>query len=92
MAIKSEVSGEWVEEIFVSVVVNTETPGFAMGGNILVVLGAEKRLKIGGVGTVGARYWMPLWGCLRVVEELKSPCGDRGFLWYKLVSCKLLPF
>jgi hypothetical protein len=34
MAIKSEVSGERVEEIFVSVVVNTETPGFAVGGNI----------------------------------------------------------
>jgi hypothetical protein len=35
MAIKSEVSGEWVEEIFVSVVVNTETPGFAVSGVIL---------------------------------------------------------
>jgi hypothetical protein len=50
MAIGSEVLGEWVEEIFVSVVVNTETPGFAVSGVILDLFGKLKRLKICGGG------------------------------------------
>ena len=27
----------------------------------------------------GARYWGSFLGCLRVITEIKSPCGDRGF-------------
>ena len=26
----------------------------------------------------GARYWGSFLGCLRVIEEIKSPCGGRG--------------
>ena len=27
----------------------------------------------------GARYRMVFLGCLRVIKEINSPCGDRGF-------------
>jgi hypothetical protein len=27
----------------------------------------------------GARYRWSFLGCLRVITEIKSPCGDRGF-------------
>ena len=50
MAIGSEVFCSCVEEIFVSVVVNTETPGFAVSGVILDLFGRQKGLKIGGGG------------------------------------------
>ena len=39
--------------------------------------GSMPAVEVGG----GARYWMEFWGWLRLIEEIKSPCGCRGFVW-----------
>ena len=54
-------------------------PGFAVGGIIWDLFWQEKRLNVWG----GGRRWCQVLegdlGALGLIEEMKSPCGGRGF-------------
>ena len=45
----------------------------------LSCLGAEKWLKIGGGGRRWCQVSDGVLGALGLIEEMKSPCGGRGF-------------
>ena len=81
MATESEVVAECVERIRVEarrevlriVLVCTGFFGFALS----VLMG----LLSGSVDGNGARYWRLIGWLMGVTEEIKSPCGCRGFLF-----------
>jgi len=79
MAIKSEVFGRCVEQIFVSVVVKYGDAWLCCGWKYLSCLGAEKGLKIGSGGRRWCQVSDGVLGALGLIEEMKSPCGGRGF-------------
>ena len=54
--------------------------GFAVGGIIWDLFWWGKCLKIGSIGGWWCQVSDGILGCLRVIEELKSPCRYRGFL------------
>ena len=80
MATECEVFGRCVEGIFVSVEVeNSEMPYFAVSGVILDLLGRQKGLRIAGGGGSWCQVSSGDLGALGVIEEIKIPCGSRGF-------------
>ena len=81
MAMGSEVVGECVEGIRVEVGGKVlrmvlVCPGF-FGFALSVLMG----LLSGSVDGNGARYWRLIGWLMGVTEEIKSPCGCRGFLF-----------
>ena len=54
-------------------------PGFAVGGIIWDSFWRGKWLMIGGGGGRWCQVSDGVLGCLRVIEEIKSPCVGRGF-------------
>ena len=79
MEIKSEVFGSCVEEIDVSVEVENSEAWLCCGWKYLSCFGAEKWLKIGGGGRRWCQVSDGVLGALGLIEEMKSPCGGRGF-------------
>ena len=83
MLIGSEVIGECVAEIRIEVLrkilrmVLVCLPVFA-----IKALSALMDLSQGCVDGEGARYWRLICGLIGVTEEIKSPCGCRGFGWF----------
>ena len=79
MAIKSEVGGECIEEARIEVGRRILKPALVRPGFFGLALGAPLGLSSGCVDGNGARSWRlneaSLWG----IEEIKSPCGCRGF-------------
>lgn len=53
--------------------------GFAVGGNIWDLFWQKKRLKIGGGGRQWCQVLEGIFDAFDVIEEIKSPCGGRGF-------------
>jgi hypothetical protein len=53
--------------------------GFAVGGVILDLFGRQKGLKIGSEGGRWCQVSDGVLGALGLIEEMKSPCGGRGF-------------
>ena len=53
--------------------------GFAVGGIIWDLFWREKWLNICGGGGRWCQALDAVLGCLRVIEEIKSPCGGRGW-------------
>ena len=84
MATGSDVFGSCVGEIVVSMGSRIQGSGFAVGGNIWDLFWQKKRLKIGGGGRQWCQVLEGVWGGLGVIEEIKSPCGGRGFCWSSL--------
>ena len=80
MLIGSDVIGECVAEIRVEVlrkilrIVLVCLPVFA-----IKALSALMDLSQGCVDGKGARYWRLICGLIGVTEEIKSPCGCKGF-------------
>ena len=58
--------------------------GFAVGGNIWDLFGERKWLKIGGIGGSLCQVLEEVFDAFGVIEELKSPCGCRGFRWGRI--------
>ena len=79
MAIGSEVFGSCVGEIDVSVGIENRGVWLCCGWNYLGFILVEKRLNIWGGGGRWCQVLELLLGALGVVEEIKSPCGGRGF-------------
>ena len=50
--------------------------------------GSMPAVEVGG----GARYWMEFWGWLRLIEEIKSPCGCRGFVWLAIAPVSITKY
>ena len=46
-----------------------------------------KKLKSGGIGGSWCQVLEGVWGGLGVFEEIKSPCGGRGF-WRDKINCR----
>ena len=84
MATGSDVFGSCVGEIVVSMGSRIQGSGFAVGGNIWDLFWQKKRLKIGGGGRQWCQALEGIFGALGVIEEMKSPCGRRGFRWDRL--------
>ena len=79
MATGSEVSSECIERIRVEVRAKVlkmvlVCPGF-FGFALRVLMG----LLLGSADDSGARYWRLIYWFMGVTEEIKSPCGYRGF-------------
>jgi len=79
MAIESEVYGSCVGEIDVSVGMENRGVWLCCGRKHLSCFGAEKWLKIGGGGGRRCQVSDGVLGALGLIEEMKSPCGGRGF-------------
>ena len=81
MAIESEVYGSFVEEINVSVEIENGVACLCCGLKIWDLFWREKRLSICGGGGRWCQVLEMLLGGFGVIEEVKSPCGGRGFEW-----------
>ena len=85
MATESEVCGSCVGEINVSVEIEISgvwlCRGKVVGGIIWDLFWREKWLNICGGGGRWCQVLEGVLGALGVVEEIKIPCGGRGFAW-----------
>jgi hypothetical protein len=79
MEIRSEVCGSSEGGVFASVEVEYQGRWLCCWRKYLALLWRAKQLRIGGGGGDGARYRGSFLVYLRVIKEIKSPCGDRGF-------------
>ena len=59
--------------------------GFAMGGNIWDLFWRGKWLNICGGGGRWCQVLEGVLGALGLIEEIKSPCGYRGFRWGRII-------
>ena len=87
MAIGSEVVGECVEGIRVEVDGKVLRMVLVCPGFFDWVLSVLMGLLSDCVNRDGARYWRLIYWFMGVTEEIKSPCGCRGF-WVVRVSLK----
>jgi len=78
MAIGSEVVGECVEGIRVEVGGKVLRMVLVCPGFFDLVLSASLGLLSGCAECKSARYWRLIDGSWWSIEEIKSPCGDRG--------------
>ena len=90
MAIGSEVFGSCVGEINSSVEKKNRGVWLCCGWKYTRFILAGKRLNIWGGGGRCCQVLDGVWGCLRVVEEIKKPLWWQGLvrLSYKLVDNK----
>ena len=79
MAIGSEVIAECVEGIRVEVRAKVLKLVLVCPGFFCFVLRVLMGMLWGSVNGNGARYWRLIYWFMGVTEEIKSPCGDRGF-------------
>ena len=79
MATESEVFGSCVEEIDVSAGMENRDTWLCCGWKYLGFIWQEKWLKICGRGGRWCQVLEVLLGTLGLIEELKSPCGGRGY-------------
>ena len=79
-AIMNEVSGDCGEGIKVSVKFKGGQSWFAASRKSSIFLGRENGSELAAEAGDGARYLEAFWGGLRVIEEIKSPCGGRGWM------------
>ena len=86
MAIGSEVIGECVEGIRVEVSREILKMALVCPGFFGFALSASLCLMSGCIDCNGARYWRLNDGSWWSIEEIKSPCGGRGFGW---LGCSL---
>ena len=80
MSTWGEVSSKCIERIRIEVGrkmlrMDVVCPGFFFG----LVLSASLGLLSGCADCNGARYWRLIYWFMGVAEEIKSPCGCRGF-------------
>ena len=76
-AIGSEVFGSRVGGINVTVELENRCVWLCFGWKHLTL----KLLKIGGIGGLWCQVLEGALGNLGVIEEIKSPCRNRGFAW-----------
>ncbi len=79
LTIGGEVFGSCVEEIDVLVEIVNRGIWLCCEWKYLSCLGAEKGLKIGSGGRRWCQVSDGVLGALGLIEEMKSPCGGRGF-------------
>ena len=79
IAIGSEVSSECIERIRVEVRAKVLKMVLVCPGFFGFVLSASLGLSSGSVNGNSARYWRLIYWFMGVTEEIKSPCGGRGF-------------
>ena len=79
MATGSEVTGECVEGIRVEVRREVLRVVLVCPGFFGLVFSASLGLLSGCADCNGARYWRLIDWFMGVTEEIKSPCGGRGF-------------
>ena len=79
MAIGSEVFGRYVAEIDVSVEIKNVVVWLCCGWKYLGFVLAGNRLNICGEWERWCQVLEGILGALGLIEEIKSPCGCRGF-------------